>query len=78
MTQNQAILATVEFQTCFILHFQGNDIDSFVSPICLPLEKTDPGHSLVNGDRLVVTGWGKVTNNISVSYDVIIYIFLCP
>ena len=36
-------------------------------PICLPWNKTDPGSELEKGAQLVVTGWGKVTNNVSIN-----------
>ena len=36
-------------------------------PICLPWNKTDPGSMLEKGTQLVVTGWGKFTNNESIN-----------
>ena len=44
---------------------QGNSdgIESYVSPVCLPWSSTDPGFSLTEGQRLVATGWGKITND---------------
>ena len=44
---------------------QGNSdgIESYVSPVCLPWSSIDPGFSLTEGQRLVATGWGKITND---------------
>ena len=31
--------------------------------MCLPWSSKDPGFSLTEGQRLVATGWGKITND---------------
>ena len=36
---------------------------SLITPVCLPWGPNDPGHHLHESDKLVVTGWGKVTND---------------
>jgi len=36
--------------------------NSYVSPICLPWNSGDPGHSTTSGEELTVTGWGSTTN----------------
>lgn len=42
---------------------------SSVLPICLPWNSEDPGRKLQQGDRLTVTGWGKITNNARVNLN---------
>ena len=53
----------------FFINLQDLDVDPppYVIPICLPWKKTDPGTDLGQGAELVVTGWGKVTNNDSIT-----------
>ena len=48
---------------------ENNEIESFVSPICLPWNFADPGFSLKGGDTATVTGWGRVTNNVTISKE---------
>ena len=31
--------------------------------MCLPWKKNDPGQDLKSSDKLVVTGWGRTTND---------------
>jgi len=48
----------------------GDDgMDSFVSPVCLPWNSNDPGHDVTTGDKTTVTGWGRMTNNATVSSE---------
>ena len=44
-----------------------NGFETFVSPICLPWKSDDPGFSVETGDTTTVTGWGRVTNNNTIS-----------
>ena len=46
---------------------ENNGIESFVSPICLPWNLGNPGFSLKTGDTTMATGWGRVTNNKTIS-----------
>ena len=36
---------------------------SNVVPVCLPWRPQDPGHDLKDTDKMLVTGWGRITNN---------------
>ena len=40
-----------------------DDIESYVSPICLPWNSNDPGYSTTAGQVLTSTGWGTTTND---------------
>lgn len=37
--------------------------NSNVIPVCLPWKETDDGRKLLAGDDLIVTGWGRTTND---------------
>ena len=39
-----------------------DNIESYVSPICLPWNSNDPGYSTTAGQVLTATGWGTTTN----------------
>ena len=39
------------------------NIESYVSPICLPWNSKDPGYSTTTGQILTATGWGTTTND---------------
>ena len=41
--------------------------ESAVVPVCLPWEAGNVVENLVEDDKLTVTGWGKVTNNVRYS-----------
>ncbi len=36
-----------------------------MTPVCLPWRTSDPGHSLLGGQRALIAGWGRVTNNLT-------------
>ena len=40
-----------------------NPQESGVTPVCLPWAANDPGRALTTQADLLVTGWGRVTNN---------------
>jgi len=40
-----------------------------VSPICLPWDSTLPGFDLSKVSNATVTGWGRITNNVSEAND---------
>ena len=40
-----------------------NDQNSNVSPVCLPWNLGDPGRVTNPGDKTLVSGWGRITNN---------------
>ena len=40
-----------------------NPQESGVKPVCLPWSANDPGRVLTTEADLLVTGWGRVTNN---------------
>ena len=40
-----------------------DNIESYVSPICLPWNSNDPGYSTTAGQVLTATGWGTTTND---------------
>lgn len=46
-----------------IVSYLENETDSAVMPVCLPWSRNDPGRVLRANDKLIVTGWGRVTNN---------------
>ena len=39
------------------------NIESYVSPICLPWKSNDPGYSTTEGQILTATSWGTTTND---------------
>ena len=40
-----------------------DNIESYVSPICLPWKSNDPGYSTAEGQILTATSWGTTTND---------------
>ena len=40
-----------------------DNVESYVSPICLPWNSKDPGYSTTAGQELTATGWETATNN---------------
>ena len=48
--------------------FQENPGVSFVMPVCLPWNENNPGNNLIQGDKLLVPGWGRITNNKITNY----------
>ena len=36
---------------------------SNVIPVCLPWKPEDPGNQFHDDDKMLVTGWGRITNN---------------
>ena len=43
--------------------FKQNPKESGVVPVCIPWSANDPGRALTTKADLLVTGWGRVTNN---------------
>ena len=43
--------------------FLENPKISNVIPVCLPWKPEDPGNQFHDDDKMVVTGWGRITNN---------------
>ena len=48
--------------------YQENPGVSFVIPVCLPWNENNPGNNLIQGDKLLVVGWGRTTNNKITNY----------
>ena len=69
MIQELGLVYQLNENSNFIINLQDLDVDPppYVIPICLPWNKTDPGRELEKGAQLVVTGWGKITNNDSIT-----------
>ncbi len=53
-----------------------DDIESYVSPICLPWNSNDPGYSIKAGQVLTATGWGTTTNDRDIVNKVMISIMI--
>ena len=53
-----------------------DNIESYVSPICLPWNSNYPGYSTTEGQKLTATGWGTTTNNRDVVNEVMISIIV--
>ena len=51
-----------------------DNIESYVSPICLPWNSNDPGYSTTAGQVLTATGWGTTTNDRAIVNEVHIMI----
>jgi secreted trypsin-like serine protease len=43
--------------------FADDASESNAMPVCLPWNRNDPGRGLSEGDRMIITGWGRITNN---------------
>ena len=55
-------IALIRLDEAVPLH-QENPAISSVVPVCLPWNNNDPGNNLIQGDKLLVVGWGRITNN---------------
>ena len=53
-----------------------DNIESYVSPICLPWNSYDPGYSTTAGQVLTATGWGTTTNDRAIVNKVMISIMI--
>merc|ERR1711971_602031 len=65
-------IALVRVKGHISLFGMSNDIESYVSPICLPWNSNDPGYSTTAGQVLTATGWGTTTNKrtiVNKNYD---------
>ena len=51
-----------------------DNIESYVSPICLPWNSNDPGYSIAEGQILTATSWGATTNDRDIVIEVMISI----
>jgi hypothetical protein len=55
-------IALIRLDEAVPLHQENSTISSVV-PVCLPWNNNKPGNKLVQGDKLLVVGWGRITNN---------------
>ena len=55
-------IALIRFDKAVPLH-QESPMTSYVIPICLPWNNDNPGNNLIEGDKMLVVGWGRITNN---------------
>ena len=55
-------IALIRLDEAVPLH-QENPTISSVVPVCLPWHNSNPGNNLNQGDKLLVMGWGRITNN---------------
>ena len=55
-------IALIRLDEAVPLH-QENPAISSVVPVCLPWNNNNPGNNLIRGDKLLVVGWGRITNN---------------
>lgn len=55
-------IALIRFDKAVPLH-QESPTTSYVIPICLPWNNDNPGNNLIEGDKMLVVGWGRITNN---------------
>ena len=55
-------IALIRFDKAVPLH-QENPTTSYVIPICLPWNNDNPGNNLIEGDKMLVVGWGAITND---------------
>ena len=55
-------IALIRLDEAVPLH-QENPAISSVVPVCLPWSNNNPGNNLIRGDKLLVVGWGRITNN---------------
>ena len=53
-----------------------DNIESYVSPICLPWKSNDPGYSTAEGQILTATSWGTTTNDRDILIEVMISILI--
>ena len=53
-----------------------DNIESYVSPICLPWNSYDPGYSTTEGQILTATSWGTTTNDRDILIEVMISIMI--
>ena len=53
-----------------------DNIESYVSPICLPWKSNDPGYSTAEGQILTATSWGTTTNDRDMLLEVTISIMI--
>lgn len=61
-------IALIRVDKAIPLHSENSNL-SGVSPVCIPFEPDDPGRKLLEGDRLVVTGWGRITNSFKINKE---------
>ena len=53
-----------------------DNIESYVSPICLPWNSYDPGYSTAEGQILTATSWGATTKDRNMLLEVTISIMI--
>ena len=56
-------IALIRLDEAVPLH-QENPKFSSVVPVCLPWNNGDPGNNFIQGDEMLIVGWGRITNNI--------------
>jgi len=56
-------LALIRLDRLVPVYEPENDTKSGVVPVCIPWRQNDPGRRLTTRADLLVTGWGRVTNN---------------
>ena len=56
-------IALIRLDQAVPLHQENPKISSVV-PVCLPWNIDNPGNNFIQGDEMLIVGWGRITNDI--------------
>ena len=56
-------IALIRLDEAVPLH-QENPKFSSVIPVCLPWNNDNPGNNFIQGDEMLIVGWGRITNKL--------------